>query len=240
MPPHPHEFLLQRQLDLHAQQFLAGGGCACGLPLLGVAVRQFPPRQLELLPAVRPVFDQILAVGARVAVPGGQQGLQVDGVGFCGLVLVVCVGEGLGFEGAGFLVLGLAAPVLLQFEGVVPAFVAGVAGAGDVVADVPAPPLAVELLLYELHDALLLGLDAGLLLAEAVQLGLAVGDLAAVEVGVGEPRVGVAVPDVEDGDEDVAAQVVEGGEVVGGQVSRVVGAVLVVEGVSSEAEDVEQ
>jgi hypothetical protein len=71
-------------------------------------------------------------------------------------------------------------------------------------------PLAVELFLNEFDDALLLVLDAGLLLPEAVQLGLPLCDFLAVGVHVQGSAEGVFVPHVQDGDHDVSAQVEEG------------------------------
>jgi hypothetical protein len=138
-----------------------------------------------------------------------------------------------------FLFLHLFQTAEFGLVGLVASFVALVACSADVVADIAFAPLPVELFLDELDYAFLFGLDPGLFFAETVQFGLTVGDLLAETVGVADAGVGVSVPDVEDGDEDVPAQVVEGLGTVGRQFSGVVLVLSVVQGVSGVLEDIE-
>jgi len=78
-----------------------------------------------------------------------------------------------------------------------------------IIADISFPPLPVELLLNQLHNSLLLGFDACLLLAESIQLGLPVSDFLSEIICVFDPRIGVPIPNVKDRDQYISAQIVE-------------------------------
>ena len=127
--------------------------------------------------------------------------------------------------------------LFLELQSVVPALILVHSGIIVGVHNVALVPLAVELLLYKFDNALLLVLDAGLLLAEAVELSLAVCNLLAVAVHVHCPGERVFVPDVQDRHHDAAAQVVEGLRRVELPLSLVVLVLLIVEFVPDEAQN---
>lgn len=103
---------------------------------------------------------------------------------------------------------------------------------------VPSHPVAVELVLDELHDPLLLCLDSCLLLPEPVQLGLPLSDLPSQVVDILNPRVGVLPPDVQNGNEDVSPQVLEGLGCIDRQLSLVVLVAQVIESTGGELEEI--
>ena len=103
----------------------------------------------------------------------------------------------------------------------------------DRIEDVSFVPFCVELFLDELYNAFLLSFYASLFFSETIQLSLFLSYFFPICVHIGKTRVGILIPDVEDGEEYVSAQIVEGVLIVSGDLSFVVRIVFIIERMSS-------
>lgn len=70
---------------------------------------------------------------------------------------------------------------------------------------IPLMPLTITLRLNKLHNLLLLGLDAGLLLPEPIKLGMPFRNLLSLLIRIQDPGVRILTPDIEHRDADIAA-----------------------------------